>query len=107
MNIRVVLASVLFSNLISFSVPLLADMQQDPISGRFYSIPMSPDINQTEYNDLMQLCCLMCQARLMYAVTKDTDAETVKMLHSYLQKIGTPASKRLIVDIKKESKRTI
>ncbi len=107
MKTRIILVSMIFASLIISSFTLQADLQQDQTTGRFYSIPMSPNINQTEYNDLMQLCSLMCQARLMYSVIKDTDEETVSMLHSYLQKVGTPTSKRLIADIKKEAKRTV
>lgn len=105
MNSRIIFLNVIFANLIFPAVPLLADLQQNPTTGRFYSIPMSPDINQTEYDHLMQICCLMCSACLTYSVFKcNNDAEAVSMLHSFLQKIGTPTSKRLMADIKKDAK---
>ncbi|MFH1644491.1 MAG: hypothetical protein ABIA74_04940 [bacterium] len=103
MNTRVIIMCVFFSNLVFFATPLWADLQQDQKTGRFYSVPFSSDINQNEYNDLMQLCCIMCQACLTYSIFKATNAETIQMLSSYLQTIGTPTSKRLIADIQKEA----
>lgn len=53
-----------------FSVPFLfADMQQDPVTKNFYSIPASPEINQEEYNDLLQISCILAATAEKYSGT--------------------------------------
>lgn len=81
---------------------VFGDMKFNNESKSFYSLPVTPDINQSEYNDL----CFQIVLRLS-TYRKDWNKNKVNAamqgVYSYLKMLNTPASLRLFQDVQRLS----
>ena len=75
-----------------------ADIKYDIAMYRFYSIPMTPEINLCEYNSLVLQTSLMsfqCWNNGVYG------KKVRDQISSYLKTLNTPTSLRLLSDFEK------
>jgi hypothetical protein len=95
------------------SSTLQADIKWDPTTCVYYSIPMTADINQREYNDLYWKCygilfnleAFYIGAGILDGKRFELDGETVRQqIFAYLRKVNTHTAYRFIEDIKKLKK---
>lgn len=83
---------------------LFADMRFDPITGRFYSYPVTADINQLEYDNLFSNCVQISNnLKLWTSPLNPSFKDIFDHCALYLKTINTPTALRLISDIKKNT----
>lgn len=104
-----------FVAFLSLSNIILAKLQKDPVTGRFYSLSsMTEVINQSEYHQLVWTCrdILRSYAREHAALlaafpgairSSNYDPHNIagkNAVLEYLQRIATPTSLKLLADLK-------
>ena len=82
------------------SASLFADLKQDPKTGKYYTVPASPYINQIEYDHLMSKIERMTKEYLKNPYSPATNLnDTSLKIFTYLATINTPTAERLMMDI--------
>jgi hypothetical protein len=101
-------------SILTFVLPLYAELKRDPATYRYCSIPSSQEINQNEYHQLVWTCkdilehyaqehaALLAQYPGVYrsgSYDPNNKAGKVTVLQ-YLERIANPTSMRLLADLK-------
>jgi len=76
---------------------LLAELRIDVATGKAYSIPASPEVNQEEYNQLFKELGKFYDAMKKECAGKE---EAARKTIIFLEMIGTPTALRLISDLR-------
>ena len=84
------------------SAPLLAKIEKDHVTNKFYSTPATPDINQEEFDDLLFRCWFVAGKIMEHPGIKDDDKKQTiaDVTTSFLLEVGTPTAFRLLSDLR-------